>query len=68
MMVLNAWNGTNAWHLVGIEPETGRERWTVPAEGQRADFVAVIGDAIPAELHRRWKRRRPMGTSSGSTR
>jgi WD40 repeat protein len=43
IIVLNAYEGSSSWHLVGIQPETGRQRWSTPAEGQRADFAPVIG-------------------------
>jgi WD40 repeat protein len=35
--------------LRGIEPETGRERWSAPPEGQRVDFAHIIGMQIRAK-------------------
>ena len=43
ILVLNAFEDAKAWRLRGVEPETGRERWSTPAEGHRADFAPVIG-------------------------
>ena len=48
IMAVNVGQVMNAGHLLGVEPETGRVRWSAPAEGQRADFAAVIGMQIRA--------------------
>jgi WD40 repeat protein len=41
IIVLNTHEGSNARHLIGIDPETGRERWSTPAEGHRPNFAPV---------------------------
>ena len=48
IMAVNIGQASDAGHLLGVEPETGRVRWSAPAEGQRADFAAVIGMQIRA--------------------
>ncbi len=48
IMVVNTGQATNAGHLLGIEPETGRVRWSAPAPGQGAHSATVIGMQIRA--------------------
>ena len=49
IVVLNSHEGSNRWHLIGVEPETGRVRWTIPAEGSRAVFAPVAAMQFRAE-------------------
>ncbi len=43
IVVLESHEGSNRWPLTGVEPETGRVRWTIPAKGSRAFFAPVMG-------------------------
>jgi WD40 repeat protein len=49
IIVLNTGQGHSTPHLLGVEPETGRERWSAPPEGQRAEYAHVIGMQIRAK-------------------
>jgi WD40 repeat protein len=49
IIVLNIRGARGTAHLLGIELETGRERWSTPAEDQRADYAHVIGMQIRAK-------------------
>jgi WD40 repeat protein len=49
IIVLNTGQGRSTPHLLGIEPETGRDRWSAPPEGQRAGYAHVIGMQIRAK-------------------
>jgi WD40 repeat protein len=48
IIVVNIGQAMHPGRLLGVEPETGRVRWSAPAEGERADFAAVIGMQIRA--------------------
>ena len=41
IIVLKSHEGSSRWPLTGVEPETGRVRWTIPAEGSGASFAPV---------------------------
>ena len=43
IVVLNTHQNSGTRRLLGVEPETGRERWSAPAEDQPADLAAVLG-------------------------